>query len=129
MGRIKPKIVSKLMDVANRFADGEDVYHNKITQSPEDDRLDRYMNQRRRSRNYDNYSSHSQVSTYTRKTIIKERSAKTMGTATMTKTIRVTIGSSGQEPRETTINHPKICSTDRAICTTPTSMEKESQIT
>jgi hypothetical protein len=38
MDRIKPKIVAELMDVANRFADGEDVYHNKRTRSPEDDR-------------------------------------------------------------------------------------------
>jgi hypothetical protein len=31
MGRIKPKTVSDLMDVANRFADGEDAYNNKRT--------------------------------------------------------------------------------------------------
>jgi hypothetical protein len=61
MGRIKPKTVSDLMDVANRFADGEDMCNNKRTRSPEDDRKNRYGNQRRRSRNYDNYSSHSQV--------------------------------------------------------------------
>jgi hypothetical protein len=29
MGRIKPTIVSDLMDVANRFADGEDACNNK----------------------------------------------------------------------------------------------------
>jgi hypothetical protein len=61
MGSIKPKTISELMDVTNKFVDGEDVYHNKIMQSPEDDRSHRYNNQRRRSRNYDNYSSHSQV--------------------------------------------------------------------
>jgi hypothetical protein len=61
MGRIKPKIVSDLMDVANRFADGEDACNNKRTRSPEDDRGNRYGGQRRRSRNYDNYGSHSQV--------------------------------------------------------------------
>jgi hypothetical protein len=61
MGRIKPKIVSDLMDVANRFADGEDACNNKQTRSPEDDRRNRYGSQRRRSRNYDNYGSHSQV--------------------------------------------------------------------
>jgi hypothetical protein len=61
MGRIKPKIVSGLMDVANRFADGEDACNNKCTRSLEDDRGNRYGGQRRRSRNYDNYSSHSQV--------------------------------------------------------------------
>jgi hypothetical protein len=31
MGRIKPKILSDLMDVANRFADGEDACNNKWT--------------------------------------------------------------------------------------------------
>jgi hypothetical protein len=61
MGRIKPKTVSELMDIANRFADGEDACNNKRTRSPEDDRRNRYSGQRRRSRNYDNYGSHSQV--------------------------------------------------------------------
>jgi hypothetical protein len=46
MGRIKPKIVSDLMDIANRFADGEDAC-NKQTRSPEDDRRNRYGSQRR----------------------------------------------------------------------------------
>jgi hypothetical protein len=61
MGRIKPKTVSDLMDIANRFANGEDACNNKWTRSPEDDRGNRYGSQRRRSRNYDNYGSHSQV--------------------------------------------------------------------
>jgi hypothetical protein len=61
MGRIKPKTVSDLMDIANRFANGEDACNNKRTRSPEDDRGNRYGSQRRRSRNYDNYGSHSQV--------------------------------------------------------------------
>jgi hypothetical protein len=61
MGRIKPKTVSDLMDIANRFADGEDVCNNKQTRSREDDRGNRYGGQRRRSHNYDNYGSHSQV--------------------------------------------------------------------
>jgi hypothetical protein len=61
MGRIKPKTVSDLMDIANIFADGEDACNNKRTRSPEDDRGNRYGGQRRRSRNYDNYGSHSQV--------------------------------------------------------------------
>jgi hypothetical protein len=63
MGRIKPKTVSDLMDIANRFADGEDACNNKWTRSLEDDRENRYGGQRRRSRNYDNYGSHSQVVT------------------------------------------------------------------
>jgi hypothetical protein len=61
MGWIKPKTVAELMDIANRFADAEDAYHNKRTRSPEDDRGNMYSNQRRKSRNYDNYGSHSQV--------------------------------------------------------------------
>jgi hypothetical protein len=61
MGRIKLKTVSNLMDIANRFADGEDACNNKRTRSPEDDRGNIYGGQRRRSRNYDNYGSHSQV--------------------------------------------------------------------
>jgi hypothetical protein len=61
MGRIKPKTLSDLMDIANRFADGEDACNNKRTRSLEDDRGNRYGGQRRRSRNYDNYGSHSQV--------------------------------------------------------------------
>jgi hypothetical protein len=31
MGRIKPKTVSNLMDITNRFADGEDACNNKRT--------------------------------------------------------------------------------------------------
>jgi hypothetical protein len=61
MGRIKPKIISDLMDIANRFADGEYACNNKRTPSREDDRGNRYRGQRRRSRNYDNYGSHSQI--------------------------------------------------------------------
>jgi hypothetical protein len=61
MGRIKPKTVSDLMDIVNRFADGEDACNNKRTRSLEDDRGNRYGRQRRRSQNYDNHGSHSQV--------------------------------------------------------------------
>jgi hypothetical protein len=61
MGWIKPRTVSELMDIENRFADGEDAFNNKRMRSPKDDRANRYSNQRRRSRNYDNYGSHSQI--------------------------------------------------------------------
>jgi hypothetical protein len=61
MGQIKPRTVSELMDIANMFADGEDACNNKRMRSPEDGRGNRYNSQRRRSRNYDNYGSHSQV--------------------------------------------------------------------
>jgi hypothetical protein len=52
VGRIKPKTVSELMEVANRFVDGEDTYNNKRGRSPEVDKTSR---QRRRYRNGDNH--------------------------------------------------------------------------
>jgi hypothetical protein len=42
MGRINLNKVSKLMDIANRFADGEDTCNNKRTCSLEDDHSHRY---------------------------------------------------------------------------------------
>jgi hypothetical protein len=62
MGRIKPTRVSELMDIANKFADGEDAYHNKQTRSPKDDRSNRYNSQKYWPHNYNGYSSQSQVS-------------------------------------------------------------------
>jgi hypothetical protein len=53
IGRTKPRTVSELMEVANRFADGEDVYNNKRGRSPEVDRASR---QRRRYRNGDSHA-------------------------------------------------------------------------
>jgi hypothetical protein len=49
------------MDISKRFADGEYACNNKWTRSPKDDRGNRYISQRRRSCNYDNYGSHSQL--------------------------------------------------------------------
>jgi hypothetical protein len=48
--RAKPKTISELIEVANRFADGEDAYNNKRGRSPEVDKVSR---QRRRYRNED----------------------------------------------------------------------------
>jgi hypothetical protein len=61
MGRIKPRTVSELMEIANRFADNEDACNNKRTRSLKDDKGNRYSSQKRRSHNYGNYGSHSQV--------------------------------------------------------------------
>jgi hypothetical protein len=38
IGRTRPRTVSELMEVANRFADGEDAYNNKRGRSPEVDK-------------------------------------------------------------------------------------------
>jgi hypothetical protein len=79
MGRIKPKTVSDLMDIANRFADGEYACNNKRTRSPEDDRGNKYGSQRRRSYNYDNYSSHSQVTAGYKDNNYQERDRRSSG--------------------------------------------------
>jgi hypothetical protein len=58
IGRTKPRTVSELMEVANRFADGEDAYKNKRGGSPEVDRASR---QRRRYRNGNSHTRRNQV--------------------------------------------------------------------
>jgi hypothetical protein len=58
VGRIKPRTVSELMEVANRFADGEDAYNNKRGRSPEVDKTSR---QRRRYRNGGNHGRRNQI--------------------------------------------------------------------
>jgi hypothetical protein len=103
MGRIKPKTVAELMDVANRFADGEDAYQNKRTRSPKDDRSNRYNNHQRRSHNYDNYGSHNQVAAGYKEKNYQNNDVETSGIA-MTTEMTVT-GSIGQEVQENTINH------------------------
>jgi hypothetical protein len=61
MGRLKPRRVSELMDIANKFADGKDTYNNKRTRSPGHDHSNHYNNQKRKPRNYEEYSLHNQV--------------------------------------------------------------------
>jgi hypothetical protein len=56
--RTKPRTVLELMEVANRFADGEDAYNNKRGRSPEVDRASR---QRRRYHNEDSHTRRNQV--------------------------------------------------------------------
>jgi hypothetical protein len=58
VGRTKPRTVSKLMEVANRFADGEDAYNNKRGRSPE---VNRASKQRRRYRKEDNHAMRNQI--------------------------------------------------------------------
>jgi hypothetical protein len=53
IGRTRPRTMSELMEVANRFTDGEDTYNNKRGRSPEVDRASR---QRRRYRNGDSHA-------------------------------------------------------------------------
>jgi hypothetical protein len=60
LGRTKPKTISELMEVFNRFADGEDAYNNKRRCSPE---VDRACRQRRRYRNEDGRARQGQIAT------------------------------------------------------------------
>jgi hypothetical protein len=46
LGRTNPKTVSALMEIANRWADGEDVVHNKRHRSLEEDRGRNFQNRR-----------------------------------------------------------------------------------
>jgi hypothetical protein len=61
LGRTRPKTVSELIEIASRFADGEDAYNNKRARSPEGDGSSKQRNQRRRSRNDDGRTRHNQV--------------------------------------------------------------------
>jgi hypothetical protein len=58
VGRTKSRMVSELMEVANRFADGEDAYNNKRGRSP---KVDRASRQRRRYRNGDSHARQNQI--------------------------------------------------------------------
>jgi hypothetical protein len=60
LGRTKPRTISELMEVANRFADGDDAYNNKRGRSPEVDRASR---QSRRYRNEDSHAAQNQIAT------------------------------------------------------------------
>src|SRR4051812_14454409 len=55
LGRAKPSIVGDLMDIANKWADGEDVLQNKRQQSPEEDHNRASGQNRRRYRNFNEY--------------------------------------------------------------------------
>jgi hypothetical protein len=58
LGRTRPRTVLELMEVANRFADGEDAYNNKRGRSPEVDRASR---QRRRYHDADSHTRRNQI--------------------------------------------------------------------
>jgi hypothetical protein len=51
-------MVSELIEIASKFADGEDAYNKKRARSPEVDRANR---QRRKSRNEDGHTRRNQV--------------------------------------------------------------------
>jgi hypothetical protein len=61
LGRTKPKMVLELIEIANRFAYGEDAYHSKRARSPEFNAPGRQCNQRRRSRNKDGRARRNQI--------------------------------------------------------------------
>ena len=61
LGRARPRTVGELMDLANKWANGEDAASNKRARSPEEDRARRGNDRRRRIRNYDDYDQPAQV--------------------------------------------------------------------
>jgi hypothetical protein len=62
LGRSNPRTIVELMDIANCWADGEDVVQNKRHRSPEEDRnRSNNQNRRRYSRQYSDYDGPGQV--------------------------------------------------------------------
>jgi hypothetical protein len=58
VGRTKPRTVSELMELANRFTDGENAYNNKRGRSP---KVDRASRRRQRCRNEDSHARRNQI--------------------------------------------------------------------
>jgi hypothetical protein len=58
IGRTRPVTVAELMEQANKFADGEDTYHNKRGHSPE---VDRTRRQKRRHHSGGNQRRRNQI--------------------------------------------------------------------
>ena len=61
VGRSNPRTIADLMDIANRWTDGEDDVHNKRQRSPEEDRNRSNYQNRRRFRQNTDYDGPSQV--------------------------------------------------------------------
>jgi hypothetical protein len=62
LGRENPRTVADLIEIANKWADGEDVVYNKRARSPEEDRNRNSNQNRRRFRNFAESDGPSQVS-------------------------------------------------------------------
>jgi hypothetical protein len=102
--------MSALMDIANKFLDGEYAYHNNQTRSPKDERSQRYNSQKHRTRNYDEYKGSRQVAVGFRSNNGNQGDEhQSSGTAMTTKMNQVPAGSdTRQGHQEITISHPKI---------------------
>jgi hypothetical protein len=125
MGRIKPRTVSNLMDIANRFADGEDSCNNKRMRSPKDDKGNRYTSQRRRSRNYDNYGCHSQVAAGYKDNTYQGDDRRNLGYRNDNREDSSNNKKSSQEDQGSIINHQITCSMGNAIYTMHSLTTKE----
>jgi hypothetical protein len=62
LGRTNPKTIAAFMEIANHWADGEDVVHNNRHRSPEDERNRNFQNRRRFSRQFSDYDAPDQIS-------------------------------------------------------------------
>jgi hypothetical protein len=122
MRRIKPKTVSDLMDVANRFADGEDACNNKRTRSPEDDRRNRSEIKGDGSAITTTTAPIAKSPQGTKTTATKEAIAEVQD---IKATEKRTIKSSPQENPESTTLHQKICSTNLVTYTQRSSTGSE----
>jgi hypothetical protein len=71
-GRPRPGTLGELMDLANKWANGEDVASNKWARSPKEDRVRRGNDRRRQTRNYDDYDQPAQVALDSQEKTIEE---------------------------------------------------------
>ena len=62
LGRANPKTVTELMDIANKWANGEDAVQTKWPRSPEEERHRNNNPHRRCCRSFNEYDGPSQVS-------------------------------------------------------------------
>ena len=58
LGRVKPKSISDLMDIANRWADGEDAVNPVRARTPEEDEAEASRRRDRRRKRKDRYDEH-----------------------------------------------------------------------
>jgi hypothetical protein len=92
------------MEVANRFADGEDAYNNKMARSPEVDIVSR---QRRRSHIEDSHPRQNQIAQDMKEWTRKAMEAEGPKTETVVK----------KKSQSTPARRQKTCSMDPAVST------------
>ena len=98
LGRTNPRTVSALMEIANRWADGEDAVHNKRHRSPEEDRSRNFQNRRRFPRQFSSYDAPGQISAGFRGSTGGNIEMNIRGVTSSEATIEMTLETTGKIP-------------------------------